>query len=67
VKLVYHRLLLFLLLFHMAQFFGGLRSLAFGHSALDISSGKNANPCWLHRAAIFGHGSPSFLIFRFLS
>ena len=35
-----HRLLLFLLLYHMAHLFGGLRRLALGHWVLDISCGK---------------------------
>ncbi len=57
VKLLHHRLLLFLLLLRVAHFFGGLCRLALRHSALDISSGKNADSCWLRRAAIFGHDS----------
>src|SRR3984893_5353659 len=61
VNLLHHRLLLFLLLLHMAQFFGCLRRLALGHSALHISSGKNARLCRLRRAAIFGHDVASFL------
>jgi hypothetical protein len=57
VKLLDHRLLLFLLLF-MAHFFGDLRRLALGHSVLDISCEKNTRP-WLHSAAIFRHCFPS--------
>src|SRR5260370_19202858 len=62
VKLLHHRLLLFLLLLHMAQFFGCLRRLVLGHSALHISSGKNARLCRLRRAAIFRHDFPSLLL-----
>jgi hypothetical protein len=51
----------------MAQFFGGLRRLALGHSTLHIGSGKSARPCQLCRAAIFGHSVPSFLSFSFPS
>src|SRR5215471_1892510 len=56
VKLLHHRLLLFFLLLHIANFFGGLRYLVLGHSVLDISRRKNAGLCRLHRAAVFRHG-----------
>ena len=45
MKFCHHRLLLFFLLPHALQFFGGLLHLALGHSALDISSGENAGQC----------------------
>ena len=58
VEFRHHRLLLFFLLLHVAQFFGGLLRLALRHSALDVSGGKHAGPCWLRCAATFGHDFP---------
>src|SRR6266404_1005394 len=55
VKLLHHRLLLFLLLLHTAQFFGGLCRFTLGHSTLKISSGEYAGSRRLRGAAIFGH------------
>src|ERR1700694_2608388 len=49
MKLLHHRLLLFLLLLHVGQFFGGLRRLALGHPALEISSGKYSGSSRLRR------------------
>jgi hypothetical protein len=61
VQLLHHRLLLFLLLLRMSQIVRSLCRLALGHSALDISSGKNAGFCGLRRVSALGHGF-SFLI-----
>src|SRR5215475_8471915 len=60
MKFRHHRLLLFLLLFHAAQFFGGLLRLALGHSTLDVGGGKYPGGCRLRCAATLGHDLPPF-------
>jgi hypothetical protein len=54
VKFLHHRLLLFFVLAHAAQFLGRLRRLAFGHPTLEIRGGKCPGPRAgrLRRAAI---------------
>jgi hypothetical protein len=58
VEFRHHGLLLFFLLLHLAQFVGGLLRLALGHSALDVSGGKEVSPCRLRCAATLGHDFP---------
>src|SRR5215831_16137466 len=53
VKFSHDGFLLFLLLLHMAQFFGSLRRLALGHPVPQISSRKSTD----RRATVIGHGS----------
>src|SRR5215472_18711444 len=60
MKFRHYLLLLFLLLFHAAQFFGGLLRLALGHSALDIGGGKYPGGCRLRCTATLGHDLPPF-------
>src|SRR6266446_10456632 len=52
VKFLHHRLLLFFLLLHVAQFLSGFRRLALGHPALEVGCGKYAGSGRLRRAAI---------------
>jgi hypothetical protein len=51
---------------NLDQFFSRVSRFTIGRSTLKISSGKSAGSYRSRHAAIFGHDSPSFLIFGFL-